>query len=149
MRNRKIMYEKAKAKGYTLPGYISSKAILETVPSMGDNNIILANSVIGYDGAMGSDNIIFQNVWIGHEFTIGDHSIIGFGSNLGGRAKIGSLTYISIGVSSRGRICIGDEALIGVGSNVVSNVESYSTVVGNPAKPVSYHYDTGVVIESK
>ena len=147
MRNRKIMYTKAKAKGYTLPNYISNKAILETMPAMGDNNIILANSVVGYNGIMGSDNIIFQNVWLGHDFVIGDHSIIAFGSNIGGRAKIGSLVYISIGVSSTGKISFGDESLVGVGSCVVRDVEAYSTVVGNPAKVIRYQRETGVIID--
>ena len=147
MRNRKAMYDKALAKGYALPNYISSKAILETVPEMGNNNIILANAVVGYEGKMGSDNIIFQNTWIGHEFTIGSHSIIGFGSSIGGRANIGDLSYLSIGVTATGRIYFGNECLCGVGSNIIKDVEPYSTVVGNPARVISYHPDTGVVIK--
>ena len=147
MRNRKIMYEQALEKGYNLPNYISSRAILENIPEMGNNNIILANAVVGYDGKMGSDNIIFQNVWIGHEFTIGNHSIVGFGSNIGGRARIGNLSYISIGVTSTGRIDFGNETLIGVGANVVKNVESFTTVVGNPARIIDYHPETGVIVK--
>lgn len=149
MRNRKIMYDRAKDKGYKLANYISSKAILENTPLMGDNNIVLANAVIGYDGKMGSDNIIFQNVWLGHEFKIGSHSIIGFGSNIGGRAVIGNLSYISIGVTAKGRITFGDESLVGVGTNVIKDVEPFSTVVGNPAKTIGFHYDTGVIVKEK
>ena len=147
MRNRKEMYDKAHKKGYCSPNYISSKAILETVPAMGDNNIILANAVVGYDGIMGSDNIIFQNTWLGHEFTIGNHSIIGFGSSIGGRANIGDLSYISIGVTATGRVTFGNECLCGVGSNIINDVEPYSTVVGNPARVISYHSETGIVIK--
>ena len=149
MRNRRIMYDKAKEKGYTLANYISNRAILETIPKMGDNNIILANSVIGYDGCMGDDNIIFQNVWIGHEFVIGNHSIIGFGSSIGGRAKIGDLSYISIGVTATGRIDFGNETMIGVGSNVIRDVESFTTVVGNPAKIIEHHFNSGVVVKQQ
>lgn len=146
MRNRKLMYEKAKSKGYKLINYISPKAILETEIKMGENNIILSNTVIGYDGIMGNNNIIKHNTYVGHEFLMKDHSIISAGCTLGGRANIQDLVFIGIGVSARGYIRYGEESLIGVGSVVVKDIEPYSKNYGNPARPHGYHVDTGVVI---
>lgn len=147
MRNRAIMYERAKAKGYTLINYISPHAILENEIKMGDNNIIMANAIVGFDGIMGNGNVIRQNVYIGHQFVMEDHSIISTGCTLGGCSHIESLVFFGIGVTARGYINYGTESLVGVGSNVVKNVEPYCTCCGNPAKVIGYHRDTGVVVK--
>lgn len=146
MRNRPIMYHKAKDKGYKLINYISPKAMLETDIEMGDNNIIMANATVGYDCVLGNDNVIRQGVYIGHESTMQNHSIISTGCILGGRSTIGDLVFFGIGVTARGYITYGEESLIGVGSNVIKDVEPYSTCCGNPAKVISYHQDTGVIV---
>lgn len=146
MRNRRRLYEKAKNKGYTLVNYVSPHAILENEIKMGDNNVILSNAVIGYDGVMGSGNFIFQNVYLGHGFHMGNHSVISAGCTLAGNSRIDDLVFIGMGVTSRGRITFGTESLIGIGSNVVTHVEAYSTCFGNPAKVRGYHKDTGVIV---
>ena len=147
MRNRKKMYEKAKGKGYTLINYISPHAMLETEIKMGDNNIIMGNSIIGFNGEMGNGNIIRQNVYLGHEFHMDNHSIISTGCTLGGGCKIEDLVFMGIGVTARGYITYGTESLIGVGSNVVKDIEPYAACYGNPAKVASYHKDTGVIVK--
>lgn len=146
MRNRKRMYERAKEKGYHLINYISPHAMLETEIEMGDNNIIMSNSVIGFDGVMGNGNIIWPNVYFGHGFVMENHSIISAGCTLGGNSHIENLVFLGMGVTARGYIRYGTESLVGIGSNVVKHVEPYSTCYGNPAKVIGYHKDTGVVV---
>lgn len=149
MRNRKIMYEKAKSKGYTLINYISPAAVVESGIKMGDNNIIMSNSVIGYGGLMGNGNIVCQNVYLGHEFYIGSHTIISAGCTLGGGSRISDLVFIGMGVTARSFLSYGEESLIGIGSNVLKDVEPFSTCYGNPAKAVGFHKETGVIIKER
>ena len=78
-----------------------------------------------------------------------DHSIISAGCVLGGNCKIGSLVFIGIGATARDHIVYGKESMVGMGSNVVKNVEPYSTVYGNPAKIKSYHRETGVIVRER
>ena len=146
MRNRKNMYDKAIEKGYTLINYVSPHAMLENEIEMGNNNIIMANTIVGFDGKMGNGNIIRQNVYLGHEFHMGNHSIISTGCILGGCSKIEDLVFLGIGVTARGYVTYGAESLVGVGSNVIKDVEPYSTCCGNPAKVLSYHKETGVIV---
>lgn len=146
MRNRARMYNKAKEKGYRLANYISPHAVLDNEIKMGDNNIIMANSFVGFDGMMGNDNIIRQNVSIGHGFVMEDHSVISTSCKLGAGCHFEDLVFMGIGVSGREHVRYGRESLIGVGSNVVGDVEPYSTCRGNPAKVVGYHRDTGVIV---
>ena len=57
------------------------------------------------------------------------------------------MLFRSMGVTARSSVIFGEESLIGVGSNVLKDVEPFSTCYGNPAKAVSFHKETGVVIK--
>lgn len=146
MRNRKEMYDKAKAKGYTLINYISPGAFLENEPEMGDNNVIFTGATIGHNGKMGSGNIIGQNVYLGHDFELQNHIIISVGCVIGGFSKIGSLSFFGFNVTAGGFKKFGEECLVGAGSVVVKDIEPYSKSYGNPARHASYHKETGVII---
>lgn len=146
MRNRKKMYDKAKAKGYKLRNYISPGAYLENKIEMGDNNIILSGSDVGYDGKMGSNNIINQNVYLAHEFVMGSHNILSYGCIIGGYSRIKDLSFFGFAATASGYKSFGKECLVGMRSVVTRDVEDYATVYGAPAKVVSYHRETGVVI---
>lgn len=144
MRNREKMYLKAKNKGYTLRNYISSKADFSPEISMGENNIILAQSHIGIGGSMGNNNIIRQNVYLGHNFNLGNNNFIAAGCNIGGNCRIKNTCYIGIGATIIDSITIEEETLIGGGSVVIRNTEPYSKNVGNPTRILGYHKEEGI-----
>lgn len=146
MRDRKIMFDKAKEKGYFLSNYISPDAYMEENITMGENNIIFSNAFVGYGGTMGDGNVIRQNVYLGHNFQIGDHNIISSGVTIGGNLKMRNLSFIALGVTIVDSGNIGNECLIGAGSVVVKPVLEYSKYYGNPAKLISKHYETGVIV---
>lgn len=145
VRTRKEMYLKAKALGYALPNYISPRAIVEPGVQMGDNNIIFSDAFIGHHSVLGSDNIIRQKVYLGHESEVGDHNVLVAGCTLGGFSRIGSLSFFGLGMVGRDRVKYGEEAFVGLGSVVTKDVEDYATVIGSPARAVSYHPDSGIV----
>ena len=145
IRTRKDMYVKAKELGYNLANYVSPRAIIEPGVIMGDNNIIFSDAFIGHHAILGNDNIIRQKVYLGHQSEMKDHNIIVANCTLGGRSKIGSLSFFGLGMVGRDCVSYGDEAFVGLGSVVTKDVEDYATVVGCPAKVVSYHKETGIV----
>ena len=144
-RVRKEMYLKAKERGYTLANYISPRAIVEPGVRMGDNNIIFSDVFIGHHAVLGNDNIIRQKVYLGHQSEVKDHNVIVAGCTLGGCSKIGNLSFFGLGMVGRDGVTYGEEAFVGLGSVVTKDVDDYATVVGCPAKVVSYHKDTGIV----
>lgn len=143
-RDREIMYDKAKSTGYTLRNYISSRADVAPDISMGDNNVIMALSHVGFGGTMGNNNLIRQNVYLGHQFTIGSHNIITAGCTLGGRCTIYNNCYIGLGSTILNRTRIAEETLVGAGSVVIRDTEPYSKNVGNPSRIIDYHREEGV-----
>jgi acetyltransferase-like isoleucine patch superfamily enzyme len=58
---------------------------------------------------------------------------------ISGSVVIGSNCYIGSGANIRENTHIGRGTLIGLGSNVISNIEENSVVVGNPAEPLRYN----------
>lgn len=144
IRDREKMYLKAKAYGYTLRNYISSKADISPELVMGENNIILGQSHIGIAGSMGNNNIIRQNVYLGHNFNIGNHNFIAAGCNIGGNSIIKNACFIGLGATIINNLEIGEETLIGTGSVVIRNTEPYSKNVGNPSRVIGYHKEDGI-----
>src|SRR3974377_1441639 len=66
MRNREIMFQKAKRKGYGLENHISSKAMHYGDLKMGENNIIGDGVCLGPFVRIGDNNYISSNTYIGH-----------------------------------------------------------------------------------
>lgn len=145
IRTRKVMYDKAKGLGYNLANYVSPRAIVEAGVQMGDNNVIFADAFIGHHTILGNDNIIRQKVYLGHQSKMADHNIIVAGCTLGGMSQIGSLSFFGLGMVGRDKVRYGDEVFVGLGSVVTKDVEDYATVIGCPAKAVSFHKDTGII----
>jgi putative colanic acid biosynthesis acetyltransferase WcaB len=76
------------------------------------------------------DVIIGDNVTVRHNTTIGNAREGGKCPVIGNNVQIGANAVIL------GEITIGDHAVIAAGSVVVKDVEPYTLVAGNPAKPI-------------
>lgn len=107
---------------------------------IGDHVEIGACDVIARGSA--GDTIIEDHVKIsalcvlGHDVHIGKNTEIIGGCDLGGFVDIGENCFLGICTNIKNRITVGDGALIGMGSVVIRDVESGTTVCGNPAKPL-------------
>lgn len=83
MRNRKVLYDIAKDKGYELANYISSKAIIYDNLEVGENNVIMGNVQIEPFVKIGNNNIFWSDTLICHDTRIKDHNF--FRKNTCGR----------------------------------------------------------------
>ncbi|MFX0201154.1 MAG: acetyltransferase [Candidatus Hodarchaeota archaeon] len=146
MRDRKDMYERAKAKGYNLKTFVSKHATCYQSAGMGENNIIFGGVYMGPFGHLGNNNIIRPKTYVGHDAKIGSHIYIAPGCSIGGHCTIGTLSYIGIGATIIDNISVADETLIGAGSLVLKDTESCSKYIGRPAKKTGEHTDTGIII---
>lgn len=144
MRERTEKYDLAKNKGYNLRNFISPKADVTSDIIMGDNNIVLGQTHIGFGGTMGNNNLIRQHVYLGHEFKLGNHIEITAGCTIGGESEIGDLSYIGLGSTIINHTRIAYENLIGAGSTVIRDTEPYSKNIGNPSRVIGYHQEEGV-----
>lgn len=149
MRNREIMFAKAKAKGYRLENFIGSGAIVSGEVVMGENNIINEGALIGPFGQLGDNNMIRANTYVGHNVKIHSHCYIAPGCTIGGGCEIKSLSFIGIGATVIDGITVEKETLIGAGSLVLQNTEPWSRYFGSPAKKMGEHPETGITFEHR
>jgi sugar O-acyltransferase (sialic acid O-acetyltransferase NeuD family) len=125
----------------------------EPFPIIAGSAIILDNNEIGEGCSISEQTIITSNVRIGrffqancqcnisHDCIIGDYVTFAPGVKCNGNVKIGDHAYIGAGaVIKQGRhgnpLEIGEGAIVGMGAIVIENVAPYTTVVGNPARPM-------------
>jgi len=144
MRNREVMFNKAKAKGYALQNYISPRAIVSSDAVMGENNIISEGVILGPFGQLGDNNMIRPNTFVAHDFKIHSHCYVAAGCNIGGRCEIGDLSFLGLGSIVIDSIIVGRETLVGAGSLVLQNTEPWSKYVGSPAKKIGEHAENGI-----
>ncbi len=70
-----------------------------------------------------------------HNCEVGDYSFIGINGTVCGQTKIGKGVFVGSGATIINKdITIGDFSVIGAGSVVTKDVESYSIVMGVPAR---------------
>ncbi len=147
MRNRKVMFDKAKAKGYKLINLIHSKAIINNNFIIGENNIIMGNVNIEPFVKIENNNIIWSDTLLGHDLQVGSHNYIAAKCLIAGNSKVGDLCFFGNNISMIDGLLINDETYIISGSNLFANTEKYTKYMGSPAKIFGkQHEKTGIVI---
>lgn len=138
-RVRAEKYGAAKAMGYHLINYVSSRSITWPGLIMGDNCKIGAGSSISPFVQLGS------NVNIGGGSSVGHHTVIKDNCSLSPRVAIaGNVVvepYCLIGANAtiRDRITIARECVIGAGAVILQDTEERGVYLGSPAEmlPIS------------
>ena len=89
------------------------------------------------DTFVGSGTRIDALVHVAHNVRIGRDCLVIATAELSGSVEVGEGAWISPNASVREHLTIGAGALVGLGAVVVKDVEPNTTVVGNPAVPLS------------
>jgi sugar O-acyltransferase (sialic acid O-acetyltransferase NeuD family) len=122
-------YYDAKKRGYGFISYISSQAVSEARYrnhhniSVGENCLILENSIIEPQVIIGDNCILAGGNHIGHHSIINNHCFIASHVVFGGGVVVGEYTFIGMNATIRNAINIGKENIIGAGSIILSNTE--------------------------
>ncbi len=109
-------YHAAKAKGYTLARYVSSKAITWPGLSLGDNSFIMEANVVQPFASIGADTILWSGNHIGHHARIGDHCFLASHIVVSGSVEIGDSCFVGVNATLRDGIKIAPRCLIGAGA---------------------------------
>lgn len=129
--------EQAKALGYVLTSYVSSRASTWQVTPRSGNIIIYEGALIQAFVSLGENVIVRAGVNLGHDAQVGDHAYLASGVVTGGNTKIGERAVLGLGAVVRDGVTITPRCLIGAGAVVVADTEPDGVYMGVPARRVS------------
>jgi sugar O-acyltransferase (sialic acid O-acetyltransferase NeuD family) len=133
-RLREEKYYQAKAKGYELITYVSSKTSLWSGTAIGDNCLLDQNTAIGPRAEIGNNVTIGPNVVIGHHVVIKDHCFISAGAVLLGGVTVGPYCLIGASSTINEGVSIAGECLIASGVTISSHTRPKGVYLGPAAE---------------
>lgn len=124
-RLRREKYLAAKARGYRLASYISSRATVLNRGQHGDNCFILEDNTLQPHVRIGNNVTLWSGNHIGHHSIIDDHCFLASHIVVSGGVHIGPSCFIGVNATLRDHISIGAECLIGAGALMLADAEPH------------------------
>lgn len=118
---RAAKYLEAKALGYRLPSYVSSRCTYLSDHEPGDNCLILEDNTIQPFVKIGSNVTLWSGNHIGHDVTIGDHVFIASHAVVSGFVTIEDNCFIGVNATLRDEITVRMGSLIGAGAAIMAD----------------------------
>ena len=112
------------------------QAIISNSAVLGMGSFFAAGSIVGPDAQVGMHSIVNHHAIVDHDCIVGDFCHIAPHASLGGGVSVGKGVLIGTGAIVLPGIKIADYATVGAGSVVTHDIESSSTVIGNPARAI-------------
>ena len=133
-RPRKELFELALAQGLTPITVRHPSAICSQWAEVGDGAVLYPGSIVNAGATLGANTIVNTGAIVEHDCIVGDHVHIATGARLAATVGVGAMAHIGTGATVRQNISIGEGAVVGAGAVVVKDVESWTVVVGIPAR---------------
>ncbi len=128
----------AKAAGYRLVSYVSSRATTWPDLTVGENCFILEDNTVQPYVVIGDGVTLWSGNHIGHHSTIGDHCFVTSHVVVSGGVVIGERCFIGVNATLRDHITIGASNIIGAGALILGDTADravYPAAGTAPAPP--------------
>lgn len=132
-RFRARKYSQAKAKGYELVHYVSSKAITWSDLMIGENSIVSEAAIVQPHAIVGNDVVISSGVIVGHHSVVQDHCFIAARAVLLGNVTVEPYCVLGANCTVKDGITIRRECIIGAGSYISEDTREKGVYVNKPA----------------
>jgi sugar O-acyltransferase (sialic acid O-acetyltransferase NeuD family) len=132
-KDREKIYGAAKAKGYRLANYISSKATIFPGLEIGDNCFILEDNTIQPFVEIGSNAVLWSGNHVGHHCVLNSHVFLTSHVVLCGHTNIGSYCFLGVNSSVAEYVKLGEGTFVGMNSSVVMDTDAWGFYKNNPA----------------
>lgn len=120
---RKEKYLAAKAFGYRMASYISSRASMLNDGRIGENCFILEDNTVQPFVTIGNGVTLWSGNHIGHHSTIKDYCFIASQVVISGGVTIGESCFVGVNATFRDHITIGERCVIGAGAIIMKDAE--------------------------
>lgn len=113
---REAKYNEAKAKGYKLASYVSSKCSYMSQYPCGDNCFIFEDNTVQPFVKIGNNVTLWSGNHIGHHSTIHDHNFVSSHVVISGHCEIHSNCFLGVNATLHNNITIQKETLLAAGA---------------------------------
>jgi len=127
---RKEKYLAAKALGYRLATYVSSRATVLNGGMIGDNCFIFEDNTIQPFVTIGNNVTLWSGNHVGHHSIIHDHCFIASHVVISGGVEIGESCFIGVNAALRDHIKVGQKCVIGAGALLLADAEAEGVYIG-------------------
>jgi acetyltransferase-like isoleucine patch superfamily enzyme len=134
-------YSQAKAKGYVLASYISSRIVGCERPRFGENCFVLEGNVFNYDVSIGNDVVMWSGNHVGDLSVIEDHVFVSSHVVLSGEVTIGANSFLGVHSTISNYVRVGASCYIGANALITQDTKPGSVYV-TKGTPVLEHIDS-------
>jgi sugar O-acyltransferase (sialic acid O-acetyltransferase NeuD family) len=134
-RVRAAICGEAKAKGYRLITYVSSKATTWGDTRIGENCFIFEDNTIQPFVTIGDDCVLWSGNHIGHHATIGDHCFITSHVVVSGHVDVGPYCFLGVNATFRDAISVGAANVVGAGALIMKSTKDNEVYIAARTKP--------------
>jgi len=132
-RLREAMYVAAKAKGYALISYVSSRATVWPGSEIGENCFILEDNTIQPYTRIGHNVMLWSGNHLGHHGVIEDHVLFTSHVVLSGHCHVGPYCFFGVNSTIRDHLRIAEGTFVAMAAAVTRDTEAWGMYRGNPA----------------
>ncbi len=118
----------ARAKGYQLVSYLSSRATVFPGFEVKENCFILEDNTIQPFAQVGSNVTLWSGNHIGHHSLIEDDVFIASHVVVSGGARVGRGSFVGVNVTLRNEVRIGQQCVLGAGALVLEDQPDFSVL---------------------
>lgn len=123
---RAMKYAEAKACGYKIVNYVSSKCTYLSQHKPGENCFIFEDTTVQPFVKIGNNVTIWSGAYIGHHSVVEDHNFIGAHAGIAGHCYIESYCFLGTNSTINHKIKVASETLVGAGAVIAKNTEFQS-----------------------
>lgn len=127
---RKEKFLAAKALGYKLMSFVSSRATVLNEGQIGENCFIFEDNTIQPFVRIGNNVTLWSGNHIGHHAVIKDHTFIASHVVVSGGVEIGEQCFVGVNATLRDHITIGDRCVIGAGALLLGDASPEGVYIG-------------------
>lgn len=131
-RVREAKYLQARAKGYGLVSYVSSKATTWPGLMMGDNCTVGTNSCVEAFARIGNNVTVTNSVIIGHHVVLNDHAFVAPGAVILGGVTVGEHCLIGANATIKEGVTIAPDCIVGTGVSITRNTVERGVYFNRP-----------------
>jgi sugar O-acyltransferase (sialic acid O-acetyltransferase NeuD family) len=123
----------AKAKGYSLANYVSSRIFASGKLNVGENCFILESNVFNYDVTIGDNVVMWSGNHVGDLSVVEDNVFISSHVVLSGEVRIGANSFLGVNATISNHVTVGPRTYVGANTLIAHNTPPDSVYVAKGA----------------